>query len=155
MDTTLVNIFTVIGIISLVFEIWVLYSFVNLCRNTKEINSNIKIIKNSVTQLVDRVFDLNNNSVYVTRKDVNLALLNGREDQCYRNIIDSLFATYCEICKSNQDGQMEYEGGFDSLIIKSVNQSKSYCNLLGKQLPSELISIENFIHFYNKNIATN
>lgn len=138
----------VIGIIvPLIFYIWLVSLFVNLCRKTNE-------IRDSVSLLVDRELELNEHSVEVDKKDVSLALLNGRTDECYRNIIDNLFSLYYKSCKEDKGDFIVYKGGSDLSITNTVNIYSLYCKRLGKKLPSELESIDNFLNFYNQDIAT-
>lgn len=126
---------TVLILAAIALEVWLLYLFVNMCKDVRSIE---KSVAGSNTTAYD----------WVDIMDVKLAVLQGQQEKLYNRIVSCLFMKY-QKCFFPKNGTFIRWPDHEDMDAR-VREAEEYCKLLGYKLPDQLKSLDAFQDYCNE-----
>lgn len=142
MDEQIVVLIVVGSIILGVIE--TVYYF-KLCNNVSEILNRYRYVSNSLIGYIVGIRDKleQDNAAAKDFADAYVAMKEGKTEEAYNNIIYRLTQSlYCFMPEKYHTGEAIAE------LESQINNAKTICAMLGRELPSELGSLDDFRKYY-------
>ena len=113
--------------------------YVKLCKDVSNIKENLK--KEATDKSISQV----------SLKDIKLAVLTNKQEEIYEKVVSTTYKYLYKICYIDKSGNVQIKDNNSKMEIdRTIYRSITFCRKLGKELPKELTSTENFIQFFNE-----
>lgn len=130
---------------ALIFYIWMICLFVGIAKNVK-----------TIRQRSDNLEDWTNNTI---KQEIKLSILKGTQQVVYNKIIDQLSREIYINSTKTSDLKLRISSGYGLYPdLKKIDAALPIINdlmkLIGRELPSELQSVEAYVKFYNSDLSS-
>lgn len=126
---------------ALILYVWMVILFVNMAKDVRALKKR---------------GDLDNWTVCTIKKEVKGAILTGKQDEVYNKIITQITGEIYQECIKTGDNTIMASAGYGMFAkLKAINTAlpmvDNCLKLIGRELPPELKTVEDYVKFYNSN----
>lgn len=132
------ELYILIAVFVLAFYVWMFILFFNMTQD-------VRMIRNITADQ-----QTSSHSSKITMREVNLAILQGRQEETYRRVLTSVYNEICKLCRPEGVKMVPYYyESQQEALDKYISYAEYYCYKLGYELPEQLKSLQAFLEFFN------